>query len=135
MDTLAYVYTLTAEGTTHGFERGYDAFLGDPFGADVIADNLGISVVLAVVDVPEPGTFALLLLGLAGLVGRRVASGRAARPPPLRASPRQSWVGASENSTTSGCASSVASSALIASGRLVQMTARYSSRDGSPYSR
>ena len=22
-DTLAYVYTLTAEGTTHGFERGY----------------------------------------------------------------------------------------------------------------
>jgi len=30
-DTLAYVYTQTAEGTTHGFERGYDAFLGDPF--------------------------------------------------------------------------------------------------------
>jgi hypothetical protein len=29
-DTLSYVYTLTAEGTTHGFERGYQAFLGDP---------------------------------------------------------------------------------------------------------
>jgi hypothetical protein len=27
-DTLAYVYTLRAEGTTHGFEQGYDAFLG-----------------------------------------------------------------------------------------------------------
>jgi hypothetical protein len=31
-DTLAYVYTLTAEGTTHGFERGYDAFLETPLG-------------------------------------------------------------------------------------------------------
>ena len=39
-DTLSYVYTLTAQGTTHGFERGYDAFLGDPFGADVFTDNL-----------------------------------------------------------------------------------------------
>src|SRR5262249_27055457 len=27
-DTLSYVYTLTAEGTTHGFEHGYLAFLG-----------------------------------------------------------------------------------------------------------
>jgi hypothetical protein len=38
-DTLAYVYTLTAEGTTHGFERGYDAFLGDPFGSEVVSGN------------------------------------------------------------------------------------------------
>jgi hypothetical protein len=39
-DTLAYVYTLTSEGTTHGFERGYDAFLGDPFGVEVVSNNL-----------------------------------------------------------------------------------------------
>ncbi|HEY7387665.1 MAG TPA: hypothetical protein VH640_04105 [Bryobacteraceae bacterium] len=64
-DTLAYVYTLTAEGTTHGFERGYDAFLGDPFGADVVTGNLGVTVALA--DVPEANTGALTLLGLAGL--------------------------------------------------------------------
>jgi hypothetical protein len=42
-DTLAYIYTLTAEGTTHGFERGYDAFLGDPFGVDVVDGNLSAS--------------------------------------------------------------------------------------------
>lgn len=45
-DTLAYVYTLTAQGTTHGFERGYDAFLGDPFGVDVVAGNLSVAVSL-----------------------------------------------------------------------------------------
>jgi len=65
-DTLAYVYTLTAEGTTHGFERGYDAFLGDPFGVDIVADNLGVTVALA--DVPEAGTPSLMLVGLAGLL-------------------------------------------------------------------
>ena len=64
-DTLSYVYTLTAEGTTHGFEHGYLAFLGDPFGAEVVGDNLGVTVALA--DLPEPGTGALLALGLAGL--------------------------------------------------------------------
>jgi len=68
-DTLAYVYTLTAEGTTHGFEHGYDAFLGDPFGAEIVGDNLGVTVGLAdaPAGVPEPGTFALLMLGLVGL--------------------------------------------------------------------
>ena len=64
-DTLSYVYTLTAEGTTHGFEHGYFAFLGDPFGADVVGDNLGVTVSLA--TVPEPGTWALVVLGLTGL--------------------------------------------------------------------
>lgn len=64
-DTLSYVYTLTAEGTTHGFEHGYFAFLGDPFGVDVVGDNLGVTVALA--SVPEPGTCALLALGLTGL--------------------------------------------------------------------
>jgi hypothetical protein len=43
-DTLAYVCTLTAEGTTHGFERGCDAFLGDPFGVDIVSNNLGVTV-------------------------------------------------------------------------------------------
>ncbi|HKA43393.1 MAG TPA: hypothetical protein VKF40_15545 [Burkholderiales bacterium] len=67
-ETLAYVYTLTAQGTTHGFERGYDAFLGDPFGAQVIGDNLGITVALAAEDVPEPGSFALVLSGFIGFL-------------------------------------------------------------------
>ena len=71
-DTLSYVYTLTAEGTTHGFEHGYVAFLGDPFGLDVVRDNLGVTAALA--DVPEPGTGALLVVGLAGLGALRKAS-------------------------------------------------------------
>src|SRR5262245_35792541 len=75
-DTLAYVYTLTASGTTHGFERGYDAFLGDPFGVSIVGDNLSVTVSLA--DVPEPGTSALLLFGLAGILlwGKRAARKR-----------------------------------------------------------
>ncbi len=39
-DTMSWVYTLTAQGTTHGFERGYFAFLGDPFGGEVTSGNL-----------------------------------------------------------------------------------------------
>ena len=66
-DTLSYVYTLTAEGTTHGFERGYDAFLGDPFGVDVITDNLRVSVALAAV--PESSSSIVLIgIGLLGLL-------------------------------------------------------------------
>ena len=77
-DTLSYVYTLTALGTTHGFERGFFAFLGDPFGADAIADNLSVSVALSDVSpppppetpeaIPEPGTGVLVMLGLTGLL-------------------------------------------------------------------
>lgn len=44
---------LTAEGTTHGFERGYDAFLGDPFGAETVAGNLGVTVGLAGLGVAQ----------------------------------------------------------------------------------
>ena len=77
-DTLSYVYTLTASGTTHGFERGYFAFLGDPFGADVIGDNL-IATVTPVTDAdtPEATTCSLMLLGLSGVfVWRRRQSSR-----------------------------------------------------------
>ena len=81
-DTLAYVYTLTAEGTTHGFERGYDAFLGDPFGLDVVTNNLGVTVSLAesTAPVPEPSTYSLMLLGLAGLSAWRWHTQRSWRP-------------------------------------------------------
>jgi len=64
-DILSYVYTLTAEGTTHGFERGYDAALGDPFGVDVVTNNLTVTVSAA--SVPETSTCSLMLLGLASL--------------------------------------------------------------------
>jgi hypothetical protein len=62
-DILSYVYTLTAEGTTKGFEHGYLAFLGDPF--DLTASGGSIDVAAAV---PEPATWYLSLAGL-GLVG------------------------------------------------------------------
>jgi hypothetical protein len=74
-DTLAYIYTLTAEGTTHGFERGYDAFLGDPFGAEVIADNLTVTVNPDAA--PEASTYSLISLGLAGLLVCRLRIARA----------------------------------------------------------
>jgi hypothetical protein len=64
-DTMSWVYTLTAQGTTHGFERGYYAFLGDPFGEDVITDNLRETIRPAV---PEASSSSLMLLGLAGLL-------------------------------------------------------------------
>jgi hypothetical protein len=70
-DILSYVYTLTAEGTTHGFERGYDARLGDPFGVDVVANNLTVTVSpggAVGTEVPEPSTSAMMLIGLAALV-------------------------------------------------------------------
>lgn len=75
-DTMSWVYTLTAKGTTHGFERGYFAFLGDPFGADVVTGNL----VETITAVPEASTSALILLGFAGLlIGYRRKAG-ALRP-------------------------------------------------------
>ena len=68
-DTMSWVYTLTAEGTTHGFERGYFAFLGDPFGEEVSSGNL-VETIGAAADAPEASTSALLLLGFAGLLIR-----------------------------------------------------------------
>jgi hypothetical protein len=74
-DTLSYVYALTAEGTTHGFEHGYFAFLGDPFGASVVGGNLGVTVSLVA---PTPLPSAVLLFGSAlaglGFFGRRRVS-------------------------------------------------------------
>jgi len=67
-DTMSWVYTLTAQGTTHGFERGYFAFLGDPFGEDLSTGNLTQTIVPSAV--PEPNTSALVLLGFAGLLVR-----------------------------------------------------------------
>jgi hypothetical protein len=63
-DTVSYVYQLTAQGTTHGGEQGFVAFLGDPFGSDVISGNL----VLSTSSVPEPATWILGVTGLACIV-------------------------------------------------------------------
>ncbi len=68
-DTMSWVYTLTAQGTTHGFERGYFAFLGDPFGGEVSTGNLR-ETIGATTDTPEASTSALLLLGFAGMLMR-----------------------------------------------------------------
>jgi hypothetical protein len=72
-DTVSYVYQLTAQGTTNGGEQGFVAFLGDPFGSDVISGNL----VPSIAPVPEPATWVLSLIGLLCIVvvlgGRRAA--------------------------------------------------------------
>ncbi len=79
-DTLSYVYTLTAEGTTHGFERGYFAFVGDPFGANAISDNLSVTITpIHPAEVPEANTVLLALSGLAGLAVWRRHGGRGRR--------------------------------------------------------
>ena len=70
-DTMSWVYTLTAEGTTHGFERGYYAFLGDPFGGELVTGNLRETISAASTDAPEANTSALIVLGSAGLLMRQ----------------------------------------------------------------
>jgi hypothetical protein len=69
-DTVSYVYQLTAQGTTHGAEQGYVAFLGDPFGLETTPDNLILSTgdVDVGVSVPEPATWMLGVIGLACVV-------------------------------------------------------------------
>jgi PEP-CTERM motif len=69
-DTVSYVYQLTAEGTTHGAEQGFMAFLGDPFGEDVVTSNLILSTGdVPGTAVPEPTTWLLLIVGLGALAG------------------------------------------------------------------
>jgi hypothetical protein len=79
-DTMSWVYTLSAQGTTHGFERGYFAFLGDPFGAEAVTGNLTEIVVTS--GVPETSTSLLMLPGLNGLLLWRWHNVRDARPTP-----------------------------------------------------
>jgi len=69
-DIMSWVYTLTAQGTTHGFERGYFAFVGDPFSEQVGGGHLTETIVPSDAA-PEPKTSALVLLGFAGLLVRR----------------------------------------------------------------
>ena len=61
-DILSYVYTLTAEGTTHGAEHGFLAFVGDPF--DLAATGGGFELTAVTAAVPEPQSWALSLVGL-----------------------------------------------------------------------
>ena len=64
-DTVSYIYKLTAQGTTHGGEQGYVAFLGDPSGLEVTPGNL----ILSTTPVPEPATWMLIMVGLGGVIG------------------------------------------------------------------
>src|SRR5262249_13036107 len=70
-DTVSYVYQLSAQGTTHGAEQGFVAFLGDPFGLEVTQGNL----ILSTASVPEPATWVLGVIGLVCIIvmgyGRR----------------------------------------------------------------
>ena len=64
-DTVSYIYKLAAQGTTHGSEQGYVAFLGDPFGLDVTSGNL----ILSATAVPEPAPWMLTMVGLGCIIG------------------------------------------------------------------
>lgn len=74
-DILSYVYTLTAEGTTHGAEQGYLAFLGDPF--DFTASGGGFEVTAA--TAPEPASWVLSMLGLVLIAVNRWRAPQAVR--------------------------------------------------------
>jgi hypothetical protein len=74
-DILSYVYTLTAEGTTHGAEQGTLAFLGDPF--DFTASGGGFEVTAA--TVPEPASWVLSLVGVILIALNRWRAREAAR--------------------------------------------------------
>jgi hypothetical protein len=52
-DTMSWVYTLTAQGTTHGFERGYYAALAQPARSEVRVRPNTAEAVLAW-DAPLP---------------------------------------------------------------------------------
>jgi hypothetical protein len=79
-DSLTYLYQLTAQGTTIGGEQGFMAFLGDPFGGELFSDNLILNLTpLSIPGVPEPPTWALMVVGfgvVAGIATRRRAWAR-----------------------------------------------------------
>lgn len=80
-ESLQYNYVLQVSGSTKGFERGYHAFIGDPFGVNLVSGNLATTVTVVNASVAEPAGWALLLLGLAPLLLRRLRpSRRALRP-------------------------------------------------------
>jgi hypothetical protein len=72
-DTMDVVYQLTAEGTTHGGEQGFVAFLGDPFDVGGTSANFVFSAAPAAA-VPEPRTWVLMILGFGAVAG--IATGR-----------------------------------------------------------
>jgi len=67
-DTMSYVYTLSASGTTEGSEQGFMAFIGDPFHVDAAGGGLAPT---ASSPVPEPRPAWLLAAGLVLLGLRR----------------------------------------------------------------
>ena len=69
-DTVSWVYSLLATGTTLGHEHGFYAYIGDPFGLDVVGGNLVVSTS----PVPEPQSWLLLACGLAMVGWRQRAS-------------------------------------------------------------
>jgi hypothetical protein len=77
-DTLDVVYQLTAVGTTGGGEEGFVAFLGDPFEVSGTSDAFVVTAGPVAAAVPEPATWALMILGFgllgSGLAGRRRVS-------------------------------------------------------------
>ena len=75
-DTLTYTYQIVVRGRTNGAERGFFAFVGDPFGADVVGANLVATIAPAIAPVPEPPLWALLVAGLG--VGARCRRRRGA---------------------------------------------------------
>jgi len=68
-DSVSFIYTITASGTTLGSEHGYYAFVGDPFGVDTVTGNF----IPTLGPVPEPRSALLLLAGLGRLAVRRRA--------------------------------------------------------------
>lgn len=83
-DILSYVYSLTAVGTTLGFEHGHFAFIGDPFDLGASGGGLAVTAREVTAAVPEPATWALILTGfllLTGLIegGKRRRIGTRAR--------------------------------------------------------
>lgn len=69
-DTLSYTYQLTTRGRTSGAERGFQAFVGDPFGVNITGGNLVATITQgAPADVPEPQTWGIMIVGV-GLLAR-----------------------------------------------------------------